>query len=80
MSEVKKTIEVEAWVVVDENGDHAVGSSSEAAAERYGEEIGDPAGLATRLVRVVLTIPAPQPITLRGVVPAEVDGGTLQIG
>jgi hypothetical protein len=71
-------LEVEVWVAVDENGDYAVGNDNDVCQERYAEDVGG-GGLATRLVKVVLSIPRPQPVVLRGVVPAEVCDGELSL-
>jgi len=64
-------VDVELWVVVDEAGNYSVGNDAEAAAEKYSDDIGDGDGTAKRLVKVILKLPTPKPITLTGKVPAE---------
>jgi len=61
-----KTVEVEIWVTVDEDGTHAVATSREDV------DTSDLTG-CTRLVRVKLVVPLPCVPTLTGVVPAEGD-------
>lgn len=67
------TATVEVWVVVDEDGDYAVGTGDDHAAERYREEIGDcEAGTrGMRRVKVLLTVPLPAPIKLAVTAPAD---------
>lgn len=62
-------LEVEVWVVVDESGDYEVGKEQDQAQERYDDEIGSSG--PRRYVRVVLSVPTPAPVTLKGTVPAE---------
>lgn len=74
-----ETTQVEVWCLVDEAGNYAVGIDAEAAAEKYGEDVGESDAVAKRLVKVVLTVPIPKPVELVGVVPAEVCEGELKV-
>lgn len=65
-----KTAEIEVWVIVDADGDYRVGACEDDAVETYDHDIGL-ASIATRRVKVVLTVPLPYAPTLTGVVPAE---------
>ena len=67
-----KTMQVEVWVIVSEGEDYAVGVDEEAAADAFENDVGEikEAG-ATRRIRVVLTVPVPETVTLTGDVPAE---------
>jgi hypothetical protein len=63
------TATVELWVVVDENGDYAIGATQDEAHERYSEDIG--AACATRVLNVKLAVPHPKPVEITGTVPEE---------
>lgn len=69
-----RTMQVEVWVVVDEDENYDVGGSEEQAVERFVENVGEvgEAG-ATRRIKVLLTVPVPETVTLTGTVPAEGD-------
>lgn len=63
-----KTLEV--VVLVDANGDYAVGTSAEDAANKYGDEIGAVNGeLGLRLVELTVTVPLPETIVAEVTVP-----------
>jgi hypothetical protein len=66
-----ETCEVEIWLMVDEDGDFEVSKDA--------TDLQAPAGLASRMVRVTLTIPKPAAVELAGVVPAEATGGELKV-
>lgn len=68
-----QTVTLDVWVVVDEQGDYAVGTTDEHAAERYREEIGEPdAGtLGFRRVKVAVSVPLPEAVELAVSVPAD---------
>jgi hypothetical protein len=59
-----ESVEVEVWVIVDESGDTAIGTDSDAAIEAYEDSIGG--NLPRRLMKVLLTVPVPKPIIVRG--------------
>ena len=62
---------IEIWVTLDANGDYACGVSDDDCDEKYAENIGGT--VARRMVKVVLTMPIPVPVVLRGTVLAESD-------
>lgn len=67
-----KTMQVEVWVLIGECEEYAVGCSEEAAVEKFEEDVSSLAEAgAVRRVRVVLTVPVPEAVTLTGTVPAE---------
>jgi hypothetical protein len=67
-----ETCEIEVWVMVNENGEYEVGCDEDEVGERYSDNIND--NLARRAVKVILTVPMPKPVTMRGTVPAEAEG------
>lgn len=77
-----KTVQVEMWCVVDENGDTAVGADQAAALAAYDENVGrdddNPVGL--RFVKATVTVPLPVTAELTGTVPADDDTATLSVG
>lgn len=67
-----ETCQVEVWVVVDAEGQYAVGVDAETARRAYANEIGaleETEGF--RLVKVGLTVPMPAVAELSGVVPVD---------
>ena len=62
------TAQVEVWVVVDENGDYAVGADDDGAYDAYDETVGG-TRLARRAVKVTLTVPLPETVELTGTAP-----------
>lgn len=75
------TVELEVWVVVDENGDYSTGNDGDQAAERYGEEIGGDQGtIGLRRVKLTITVPLPAPIELTAEVSAEETAGMVTVG
>jgi hypothetical protein len=73
------TVQVVAWVLIDENGDYVADDDADKLAERYDEVIGgDRDTLNMRRVRVTLTVPKPRPAELVGVVAPEPTGGELK--
>jgi hypothetical protein len=70
---MSQTTQVEVWVLVDANGDYAVGRDAADAREDYDNDIGndvDEMG-GFRLVKVLLTVPLPVVVELSGTVPAD---------
>lgn len=56
-----QTVEVEAWVIVDANGDSAVGADAQHARDRYTDDIGAlEEGDGFRMVKVILRVPVPE--------------------
>jgi len=67
-----KTMQVEVWVMVDQDGCSAVAGTAADAANDFHCTHGEPeAGHATRMVKVVLTIPVPAVAEVAVTVPAE---------
>ncbi|VTS03788.1 unnamed protein product [Gemmata massiliana] len=64
-------IEVEVWVLVDENGDYEV---SKDAGDLQAES-----GLASRMVKIKVNVPTPQAVELVGTVEAEPAVGELKV-
>jgi hypothetical protein len=62
------TTTIEVWVMVDQYGDYDVGTSEGLAREAYDGNIGGDA--ARRLVKLLLTVPLPEPLVVTGTVPA----------
>lgn len=63
-------VTIEAWLIVDEDGDFAVGVDREDAAGRYVELFGEN-GTAKRLVRIGLKVPRPRPAVVNAILPDE---------
>lgn len=73
----RKTVDVEVFIVVDEQGQYLAHEDYDTACERAGE---DGFTYPARVVKVIVTVPLPQPLTLRGTCPAEVsDGASLTV-
>ena len=72
--------ELELWLVVDADGDYAVGKDAEEACQSYRENVTNdlPDG-AMRQVCVKLMVPLPKPMVVRGEVPVEHEGGTVAV-
>lgn len=65
---------VEVWVLVDDQGEYAIGVDEEQAIERYDEDFQGSAS-CRRAVKVTLTIPTPKPIEVKGELPEESAAG-----
>lgn len=61
---------VEVWVIVDEAGEYAAGHTAEAAAEDYEARHQELKAVATRRVKVTLTVPRPETVEVVGVIAA----------
>lgn len=70
-----QTIEVVVFVMVDEDGNAVAtlgdGDSRENLADLYDEQIGAGTEVARRVVKVVLTVPIPEPVVLSAELPAD---------
>ncbi len=75
------TATVEVWIVVDENGDSAVGPDQAAALASYDEHVGrdDDSPVGLRFARVTLTVPLPVTAELTGTVPVDDTPATLAV-
>jgi hypothetical protein len=57
-------IEVEVWVKVNESGEYDVGHDADTACERFTEnEFNE--GESARLVKLVVKVPVPRPLTVK---------------
>ncbi len=73
-------MQLEVWVVVDEQGDYAVGRDGPDCTERYEETIqpcADACGL--RYVKVLLEVPLPALVEMSGTVPVDAPAGLLSV-
>lgn len=73
MSQVNavEMVEVELWVLVDENGDYEVSKDA--------SELQAGAGLASRMVKVKLNIPTPAAVELEAEIAEEPAAGELKV-
>lgn len=69
--------DVEVWVVVDADGDYAVGKDEDEATSAFEENVGGSGG--RRCVRITVRVPLPKPIELTGVVVAVEEEGALKV-
>jgi hypothetical protein len=73
--------EVECFVLVDPNGDWAVGADADAARQSYADNIGALEECdGFRLVCVKLTVPLPRVVELTGLVPVVEEPGEVVVG
>jgi hypothetical protein len=77
MAQAIKTAAVEVWVIVDENGDYAVGGNEDQCNESYDNDVN--ASGARRMVKVTLVVPLPIAMEVKGEVPAEGGEVTLAV-
>lgn len=63
-----KTIQIEVWVKVGENGDYDCGCDATQAGERFEESVGTDNETGYRMVRLLVTVPLPEVIELTGAV------------
>ncbi len=68
--------ELEVWIVVDADGDYAVGTDEDTAVERFAEDVGG--DRPTRRIKVALKVPLPAVLELVGEVSAEPEGAELR--
>lgn len=71
-------LEVEVWVKVDEDGNACASTDKDDCAQLFTDNIGD-GTQCTRMVRVVLHIPAPKPIEIDCTVPDMANEGTATV-
>ncbi len=69
--------EIEVWVVIDEDGDYAVGKDRESAAESFESDIGFNNENGTRRVKLTVSVPLPEAIELTGTVATVEEPGEL---
>lgn len=63
--------ECDLWLMVDESGEYVVANEEGDLADLYDEKVGEGAGMARRIVHVVVNVPLPATVILRGTAPAE---------
>ena len=68
--------EIELWVVVDNEGDYAVGNDEDSAHETYNDSIG---GVTTRTIKLRLNVALPTVVELVGTVPATGQAAELTV-
>lgn len=74
MSREPKVVVIELYVVVDADGDYSVGVNRDSAFERYSEDVNSSPCRPMRAVRVLVSVPCPDEMTLKGALPAEPGG------
>jgi hypothetical protein len=65
-----KTCEVEVFVLVDENGNYVVHKDEDELAEAYDNDISEDSHTGRRTIRIKLSVPLPEYVTMTGTVPA----------
>lgn len=70
--------ELEVWIKVDESGDYSVGTDAESCVEKYGEEYDDNTQ-PSRLIKVVIKVPAPQVVDVAVNVPDQPNTATATV-
>ena len=70
-------LDVEVWVKVDADGDYAVGADADTCGEAFDSDVGGNG--PSRMVRVVLHIPAPQAVEIEATVPDMVNVGSATV-
>jgi hypothetical protein len=66
-----ETATCEVFLVIDQNGDYAVGNTPETAREKFEEDIGPLADCESfRCVKLIVAVPLPEMPVLTGSVPA----------
>lgn len=70
---------LDVWVMVDENGDYVVSREQDELNKSFANEHGD-TELATRHIKLTVSVPAPRPVKLATDVPAEPAGGSVRVG
>ncbi|MBP3956479.1 hypothetical protein J8F10_14455 [Gemmata sp. G18] len=64
-------IDIEVWVMVNGDGEFEVSKDA--------EELQAPAGQASRLVKITVKVPLPQPVELEAEIGAEPETGELKL-
>lgn len=65
------TKQIAVWVMVDSDGDYAVGIDADNAADNYDQEVNANSG--RRLVKVLVTVPLPVPLEATATIEEEVE-------
>lgn len=75
-----ETCEIEVWVLVDEDGNAVADCNPDHLKDEYEADVGElETHVARRVVKITLTIPKPQAVSLACVIPAEVNAGELKV-
>lgn len=69
---------IEIWVLIDEQGDYAVGNDAETASQRFTDDVGDDLALGRRMVKLTVKVPLPTTIELTGEVEIEEEVSELK--
>lgn len=71
-------VDVEAWIIVDENGEYAVGADLDTAGDAYAD-VSEGTATARRTVRLTVRVALPATVTVdAGVVEAEDQGAEVR--
>jgi hypothetical protein len=77
---VTDLVEVEVWVMVDEEGQSVVCGDKDKLQERWEEEVGDfDPGTAKRLIRATIRVPMPCVVELEAEIAAEPGAAELKV-
>jgi hypothetical protein len=71
-------VQVDVWVVVDEDGNYVAHTDRDALEERYEDEVGRTSGGATRVLKLSVKVPLPKPVELSAEVGEEAAAGELK--
>jgi hypothetical protein len=64
-------VHVDVFILIDADGDYSVGGGDEDVPEKFANEHGDLAPTPpSRLIKLVLTVPAPEAVELQAMLPA----------
>lgn len=75
-----QTIDVEVFVLVDEQGDYIASHDSAQLKEVYEQQVRELDGtMGTRIVRLVLTVPIPTEIVIKATVPCTEQPATVSV-
>lgn len=72
MTEDTPMVEIEIYIVVDEDGDYELGKEQDEATERYDENISSLQ--AKHVIKMTVQVPAPRIIEVAAALPATQDG------
>lgn len=74
------TVDIEVWVMVDEDGDYVVEVDSSQLKDRYEQDIGELNGeKATRLVKLTVKMPKPKAVELTAEIGDETPAVTVKV-
>jgi hypothetical protein len=76
---MNETMTVEVWVAANDACDYAVATSEDDLKGCYENQVGEWAGNAIRVLRLLVTIPVPKPVELTATVSDEPATGELKV-